>query len=52
MADNLSLARNPNTSPEVLSRLAEDPDAGVREVVAYNPNTPPEVLAPLAGDAD
>ena len=35
---------------EVLERLAQDPDAGVRREVAGNVNTPPSVLARLAQD--
>jgi len=37
---------------EVLERLAQDPDAGVRREVAGNVNTPPSVLTRLAQDPD
>ena len=40
-----AVARNPNTPPEVLAKLAEDEYWDIRQAVAENPNTPPEVLA-------
>ena len=33
-----NLARNPNTPPETLARLADDEDSYVRQCVAVNPN--------------
>jgi hypothetical protein len=44
------LARNPNTPPETLDRLANDEDADVRYWVAWNPHTLPETLESLAND--
>jgi hypothetical protein len=44
------VARNPNTPPETLDRLANDEDSSVREGVAYNLNTSPETLDLLAND--
>ena len=49
---NYDLARNPNTPPEILARLANDNNWGVRCRVAYNPNTSPENLERLANDDD
>jgi hypothetical protein len=46
------VARNPNTLPEALDRLANDKDWGVRYWVATNPNTPSEALERLANDDD
>ena len=49
---NLKLAKNPNTTPETLERLADDENWWVRYRVAYNPNTSPETLERLANDED
>ena len=49
---NFELARNPNTPPEILARLANDNDYYVIQYVAGNPNTPPETLERLANDED
>ncbi len=49
---NYYLARNPNTSPESLERLANDEDSCVRYWIARNPNTLPETLDRLANDYD
>ena len=49
--EKLRLLKN-NASPEILEKLAEDEDAGVREKVAMNPRTPAEVLKKLAEDED
>ena len=46
------LATNPNTSPEILERLANDEDYCVRCFVAFNRNTPPETLERMANDED
>ena len=46
----LSQARDPNTSPEILSVLATYEDVNVRFEVARNPNTSPETLQVLATD--
>jgi 3-methyladenine DNA glycosylase AlkC len=35
-----AVAKNPNTTPEVLAQLAKDEDSYVRIEVAENPNTP------------
>ena len=50
--DLLILARNPNTSVEILQQLAGDKSPNVRARVARNPNTPVEILQQLAGDED
>jgi 3-methyladenine DNA glycosylase AlkC len=47
---NLLLADNPNTPPEILTLLARDENCYVRWRVANNPNTPPEILTLLARD--
>jgi len=47
---NLLLADNPNTHPEILTILAQDESWSVRWRVAQNPNTPPEILTILARD--
>ena len=44
------LARNPNTPKEVLAKLAEGEDEGVRATVAGNPNASRHTLAKLAKD--
>jgi hypothetical protein len=49
---NYDLARNPNTPPEALERLANDESSYVRRYVALNPNTPPEALEGLANDEE
>ncbi|HBE19857.1 MAG TPA: hypothetical protein DEG17_21585 [Cyanobacteria bacterium UBA11149] len=38
------IAKNPDTSPEILQELANSHDVTVRKNIAANPNTPPEVL--------
>jgi hypothetical protein len=49
----VSVAENPNTSPETLDWLAEVYEYGlVRFYVAKNPNASPETLAMLAEDDD
>ena len=45
-------ARDPNTSKERLSKLAENKNRNVRIGVAKNPNTPNEILYKLVGDGD
>ena len=50
--EKLKLARNKNTSPEILEKLADDEDANVRETVAENPRTPVDILRKLALDED
>jgi len=45
-------ARNPNTPPEALERLANDNNWLVRREVAWNPITPAETLERLANDED
>ena len=44
------VARNPNTPPEILDKLACDKDGLVRRAVASNPNTLPDKLELLAND--
>ena len=50
--ENIDIAENPNTPPEVLAELARDEDEDVRCYVAENLNTPSKVLAELARDWD
>lgn len=50
--DKMDLARDPATSSEVLSVLAEDGDSAIRECVAMNPAAPEDVLAKLSADPD
>ncbi len=50
--DQPTMAEDPQTSPEVLARLAGGLDRLTRFEVAYNPSTPVEVLARLAGDPE
>ena len=45
--NNLELAKNPKTDPEILDRLSYDESFNVREAVALNPNTPPKTLERL-----
>jgi len=45
------VAGNPQTSGELLRRLATDADEDVRTAVARNGQTPPELLSTLAADA-
>jgi hypothetical protein len=47
--EKYTLARDPETSPEVLAILATD-DYSVRCAVARHPNTPTEILQQLATD--
>ena len=44
------LAQDPNTPPELLTKLAAANEAEVRYCVAGNPSTPAEVLEALARD--
>ena len=44
------LASDPESSPEQLTQLAQDPDAKVRFLVAQNTSTPAEVLTLLSND--
>ena len=48
--EKLELAKDPNTSQELLKSLATDEDSDVRWVVARNPNTSQETLRLLATD--
>ncbi len=43
-------ARDSNTSPEALEKLAADADEGVRRGAARNPNAPASLLEKLAVD--
>lgn len=46
-----ALAENPNTSPEILTKLGlGDYEYAIHAAVADNKNTPPEVLAKLSND--
>ena len=44
----LKLAKNKNTSPEILEKLADDEEGDVRYYVAENPDTPADILKKLA----
>ena len=44
---NLELARDPNTTPEILKSLVTDDEYYVRCWVAQHPNTTPEILKTL-----
>lgn len=46
------VAHNKTVPPEVLRRLATDPDAGVRSMVAMRRSCPQDVLRQLAADHD
>ena len=46
------IAKQKDTSPEILALLAEDKNWLTRQRVAENPNTPPKVLASLVRDED
>lgn len=50
--ERCKLARNENTAPETLARLAEDEHWIVRQNAASNTNTPADILCKLARDAD
>ena len=50
--EKIYLAKNPNTSQELLQILATDKDWGVRYRVSDNPNTSQELLQVLATDED
>jgi hypothetical protein len=45
--EKINIAKNPNTSAEILSELAKDKNDGIRCAVAMNPNTPEKVLFSL-----
>ena len=42
-----SLARNPNTDPEILDELSMSQSLSIKHVVASNPNTRPETIGKL-----
>lgn len=46
------MAGNPHTLPDILIRLAAEPNAQIRASVAENPRTPPQALLALAKDQD
>ena len=48
--NNLNLAKDPNTPPEILDQLSYDEDWSVRSNVARNLNTSQESLKNLAND--
>ena len=48
----LRLAENPHCPPEILEKLALEPDSGVRHRVAFNPRTSVDLLIRLASDPD
>jgi hypothetical protein len=48
--EQYKLAIRPETSPEILSRLASSPVEKIRIAAAENPNTPPHTLRHLARD--
>lgn len=43
------IAKNPETSVEILEELSKDSNIWVRNEVVNNPNTPPELLDAMAG---
>jgi hypothetical protein len=45
--EKLLIAQNPDSPPEALRRLSEDPDFWVRLFVLINPNTPTETYDSL-----
>jgi len=47
-----NVAKNPNTHPDILHKLAVDSDEYVRTGIAENPNTHPDILHKLAVDSD
>lgn len=49
-AKKIQIARNPDSPPDLLKKLAEDNYWAVRMAVAGNPHTPPETLERLAED--
>ena len=51
-AARTAVARAPHASPELLTFLAADPAAQVRQAVAAHASTPPAVARLLAADAD
>ena len=48
----LIVARNPNTSPKTLARIAADPDADLRRAAVLHPGCPIDTLAALVVDPD
>lgn len=50
--EKINLAKNKNTSPEILEKLAEDGDVNVRYEVTRNPKAPVNILIKLAEDKD
>lgn len=51
-SQKIVLARNPNTSSEILETLANDINSAVRRYVAENPSTPNYILRQLVNDQD
>lgn len=50
--ERMALAANPQTPPEFLYYLSDDPDVGVRRTVAENPSTPSKADINLSKDDD
>lgn len=50
--ERMALAANPNTPPEFLYYLSDDPDVGVRRTVGENPSTPSKADVNLSKDDD
>lgn len=50
LREHQAIARNPNTSPDVLAQLVKTDSSHIRSTVAANPNTPISVLVALASD--
>ncbi len=46
----MAIAKQPETDPQLLAKLAEDYHENVRKAIAANPNTPADVLEKLVGD--
>lgn len=51
-AKKIQIARNPDSPPDLLKKLAEDNYWAVRMAVAGNPHTPLEILIRLTIDPD
>lgn len=45
--EEYSLARNPNTDPQILDELSTSQSLSIKHVVASNPNTRPETIGKL-----